>query len=33
VRSLHRSKTAPGKQDLEKKTGETITQAGDALGY
>lgn len=33
VRSLQRSKTAPGKQDVEKKSGETITHAGEALGY
>lgn len=33
VRSLQRSKTAPGKQDVEKKAGETITHAGEALGY
>ncbi len=33
VRSLQRSKMAPGKQDVEKKSGETITHAGEALGY
>lgn len=33
VRSLQRSKMAPGKQDVEKKAGETITHAGEALGY
>jgi hypothetical protein len=33
VRSLQRSKMAPGKQDVEKKPGETITHAGEALGY
>jgi len=33
VRSLQRSKMAAGKQDVEKKSGETITHAGEALGY
>jgi hypothetical protein len=33
VRSLQRSKMPPGKQDVEKKAGETITHAGEALGY
>lgn len=33
VRSLQRSVMAPGKQDIEKKAGDTITHAGDALGY
>lgn len=33
VRSLQRSKMLPGKQDVEKKSGETITHAGEALGY
>jgi hypothetical protein len=33
VRSLQRSKVPPGKQEVEKKPGETITHAGEALGY
>lgn len=33
VRSLQRSKMAPGKQDVEKKPGETTTHAGEAVGY
>ncbi|PYR48160.1 MAG: hypothetical protein DMF89_16455 [Acidobacteria bacterium] len=33
VRSLQRTKVPPGKQDVEKKPGETITHAGEALGY
>lgn len=33
VRSLQRSKMPPGKQEVEKKAGETITHAGEALGY
>ena len=33
VSSLQRSKMAPGKQDVEKKAGETVTHAGEALGY
>lgn len=33
VRSLQRSKVPPGKQEVEKKSGETITHAGEALGY
>jgi hypothetical protein len=33
VRSLQRSKMPPGKQEVEKKPGETITHAGEALGY
>lgn len=33
VRSLQRSKIAPGKQEVEKKSGETISHAAEALGY
>lgn len=33
VQSLQRSKVAPGKQEVEKKAGETITHAAEALGY
>lgn len=33
VRSLQRSKMPAGKQEVEKKPGETITHAGEALGY
>jgi hypothetical protein len=33
VRSLQRSIQKPGSEDLEKKSGETITHAADALGY
>src|SRR5205823_14055743 len=33
VRSFQQSKMPPGKQEVEKKAGETITHAGEALGY
>jgi hypothetical protein len=33
VRSLQRSKVRAGREDLEKKPGETVTHAADALGY
>lgn len=33
VRSLQRTTIPAGKQDVEKKSGETITHAGEALGY
>ena len=33
VRSLQRAKILPGRQDVEKKAGETISHASDALGY
>lgn len=33
VRSLQRTKISPGKQDVQKTPGETITHAGEALGY
>lgn len=33
VRSLQRSKVPSGKEGLEKKAHETVTHAGDALGY
>jgi len=33
VRSLQRSKMVAGKQEVEKKPGETITHAAEALGY